>query len=192
MPTHSAPVASRALPAEMAPAAAPYCRLQFATGVEYALSRSDVNDLANASVNAISRRGQGGLQLRAWFPLGTDVDYPTLAVRDLLNVISADLQDLLADDSGWRTIDGHGWQTSRVKGICTAYLETIRGAGGLYERFSGATMLDPGYLVDVGPDVNTLASLSAGELHVRVGIRPAPHAALVIIDIVKVGLSSSL
>lgn len=187
--------ASRALAhvdgAWQAASAYPYNTSSIFTGTEVALSRSDVNDLATGNMNAIILKN-GSAVLRGWYPLTENIDYPSLAVRDLLNVISADLIVLLDEALVWRPVDGHGALDVKATGICTAYLEVIRSAGGLSEKMNGQVMIDRGYVIDVGPDVNTLDTLSRDEYHIHIGIRPAPHSALIAVDIVKVGIGSPL
>ena len=172
-----------------AAAAAAYGKATFVTETEVRLTRANVNALAASGVNGIARR-LSQVALRAWYPQSEEnVDYPTLSVRDLLNVISVDLNKALDDDIAWRAVDGHGWVATMAIGICAGYLEAIKAGNGLFERYDGTKMVDPGYRVD---RADTIESLEAGELRLRVSIRPAPHAALVSVDLVKVGVGSPL
>lgn len=172
------------------PAASPYNVLPFFSTTEKKLTTSDVKLLARAGVNAI-KRVSGSLRLRAWYPqvYEENVDYPTLSIRDLLNVITTDIGRLLDDSSGWATIPNR--KVSQVLAVQTAstYLEGLRRAGALYERFEGNVMVDPGYVVTASDDP---VLLERQELHLDIGVRFAPHAALITVSITKVGPGTPL
>lgn len=173
-----------------APAASPYNVLTFFSAVERKITTADVKALARAGVNAI-KRVSGNLRLRAWFPqvYEENADYPTLAIRDLLNVISYDIGRLLDDNASWGTIPNQ--KVSQVLAVqaATTYLESLRRAGALYERFEGNVMVDPGYIVTASNDP---VYLDRQELHLNIGVRFAPHAALITVSIVKVGPGTPL
>jgi hypothetical protein len=58
--------------------------------------------------------------------------------------------------------------------------------GGVYPLVDAeGNQLDPGYVVDVGPQVNTPTTIAAGEMHAEIAIRPTPTAELVVIGIAR-------
>lgn len=172
------------------PAASPYNVLTFFSTVEKKITTADVKTLARAGVNGI-KRVAGSLRLRAWYPqvYEENVDYPTLSIRDLLNVVSFDIGRLLDDSSSWGTIPNR--KVSQVLAVQTAsgYLEGLRRAGALYERYEGNVMVDPGYVVTASDDP---VLLERQELHLDIGLRFAPHAALTTVTITKVGPGTPL
>ena len=69
----------------------------------------------------------------------------------------------------------------------------MRAAGGLYELLDAeGNRLDPGYLVDAGPSVNTPATLANDEVRAQVAIRISPTAELITITVTKVAFDAAL
>ena len=69
----------------------------------------------------------------------------------------------------------------------------MRQAGGLFALFDGnGKQIDPGYLVETGSNINTLASLNTNTVKAKLSLRVAPTAALVSVTVIKVGLISGL
>ena len=65
----------------------------------------------------------------------------------------------------------------------------------MYERIDpsdGITVLDPGYQVDVGSNVNTPQTLANNELRAVLSVRISPLGALVTLTIVKVGILNGM
>ena len=89
-------------------------------------------------------------------------------------------------------VDGKGQLLATINGVLVGIVEPIRQAGGLYEYTdaeSGET-IDPGYLVETGPEVNSAASLAQNEIRARLSVRVSPVGALISLTIVKVGILS--
>ena len=77
---------------------------------------------------------------------------------------------------------------SALKGI----LEPIRAGGGLYEkRDANGGLIDPGYVIDTGPSVNTPQTLADNQLRVRIGIRVSPTGELIFVTVTKVALQAT-
>ena len=161
-------------------------------GLKYNYTRAQGDALDAGKVNAI-RYIQGSVRLYGWRSLSDDTDnYAMLTGRDVLNrvVVTA---ELLLEQFVFQPIDGKGQLLSSVNGALVGILEPMYAAGGLYALYApSGTLIDRGYLVETGPAVNTLASLSNNEVRARVSIRVSPSAALISVTVVKVGLLSNL
>lgn len=79
----------------------------------------------------------------------------------------------------FRGIDGQGFLLAEFAGTLTGELNRLYLLGALFGENA-----DDAYLVDVGPAVNTPASIAAGELHAVVLARVSPFAEQVAIDLV--------
>ena len=84
-------------------------------------------------------------------------------------------------------LDGRGITIADFGGELSAMLVQYWEAGALY----GATAREAFY-VDVGSQVNTEATIAAGELHAVIACRMSPFAELVVIEIVKVSTTEAL
>ena len=89
--------------------------------------------------------------------------------------------DAVGEEYVLKQIDGRGQIFSRLNkdlaGVCAKYYDL----GALY----GATP-EEAFAVDTGPGVNTIETISAGELHATVKVKVSPAAEWVVIEIVKV------
>lgn len=84
-------------------------------------------------------------------------------------------------------IDGRRIKVSQFAAELSAMLVPYYELGSLY----GSTAQEA-FFVDVGPSVNTDATIAAGELHAVIGVRMSPFAEYVVIEIVKVAADQSL
>ena len=84
-------------------------------------------------------------------------------------------------------IDGRRVKISQFGADLSGMLVPYYEAGSLF----GESAADAFY-VDVGPAVNTLETIAAGELHAVIGVRMAPFAEYVVIEIVKVATETPL
>lgn len=176
-----------------APAAGELSVNSYIVGIDQEFSRADHERLDAARVNPI-RLIAGRIRLYGWRSLSTnETDYSSLTVADSLNRLVTECE-LRLEPFVFRTIDGRGQLLSQLQGILIGVLEPIRAAGGLYERTDEATgeILDPGYSVDVSPNINTVESLQRNEVRALVAARLSPNAALITLTIVKVGLTAAV
>lgn len=168
-------------------------RAGFVTGLAYPVSAAELDDLAANRVNSIVVRA-GSIRNYGWRSLSTDVlNFTTLSGADVINAM-ADEAEAVLEQYVFAPIDDKGQLLSGVEGALTGICERYRNAGGLYGRLDGDgfTVLDPGYLVDVGPTVNTPATLAANEVRANVSIRVSPTAELITLEIVKVAFDTAL
>lgn len=110
--------------------------------------------------------------------------YRLATVRDVQNVVATNALERAELFVG-APIDAKGGLFADLAAAIRADLAPMAKAGGLYARLDPVTgqQLDPGYVVDVGSDVNTPATIAAGQVNARIGIRPAPAAEFIYIDV---------
>lgn len=158
---------------------------QAIVGLDVRFSDSDADDLDSAGISVIREVG-GVIELYGWTSLSTDkLNYGTLAVRDLLNVLVIACVKAIRPYL-FAPIDGSGALLSDVNGALVGVISPIATAGGLY-ALADATgnVIDPGYSVDTSSNVNSAASLASNKVVAVVGVRPAPSAAKILLQIVR-------
>jgi hypothetical protein len=154
-----------------------YGKAQWVTGVEEDTTAAEWTSLNNAAVSVI-RTSNGNLRLYGWKTLDAPDDVTNLQgaqFRDVINRVAVGAQQI-ADSFVGRTIDGKGQALGEFRGQLVGFLSGMAGA------FTEGSD-DPGYVVDVGSGVNSTASLAAGEIAAAVGVRLAPTAEFVTIEI---------
>jgi hypothetical protein len=79
-------------------------------------------------------------------------------------------------------MDGRGHEFGKYQGRIIGMLLEYYGLGAIYADPPGN---DPttAYVVNVGPDVNTPASIANREMHAAVGVRPSPYAEMIFFEI---------
>lgn len=165
---------------------------RFVVGVATSYNRANGDILDAGKVNAI-RIINNTVRNYGWRSLSNDTaNYSLLTGRDVLNRVvtqcNAELEQFV-----FRTIDSSGHLLSKINSVLCGVIEPMRQAGGLFALFDGNNkQIDPGYLVETGSNVNTLASLTANQVKAKLSLRVAPTAALVSVTIIKVGLISGL
>jgi hypothetical protein len=165
---------------------------RFVTGLKYDYNRTTGDSLDTSKVNAI-RLINNSVRNYGWRSLSDDTDnYALLTGRDLLNRLVTESEKRL-EAFVFQTIDGRGQLLSSINGTIVGIVEPYRQAGGLFEKFDiEGNLVDPGYLVETGSNVNTLDNLANNEVKARLSVRISPSAALITVTIVKVGLLAGL
>lgn len=174
------------------PAAGERSVSRFVLDVETPIVRAVGDDLDDNAVNAI-RLIAGTVRLYGWRSLSTDRDnYSLLIGRDVLNTLAYIAEDRL-EQYVYRPIDGKGQLFASVAAELVGVVEPYRDAGGLYPLFdSQGRQLDPGYSVDVGPTVNTIAVLNQNKVAAVLAVRVSPVGSLIDLTIVKAGLTATV
>ncbi len=165
---------------------------RFITGIETPIVRAVGDDLDDNNVNAI-RTIANTTRLYGWRSLSTDRDnYALLTGRDVLNTL-AYLCEAALEPFVFQSIDGKGQTLYAVAGVLTGVVEPMRAAGGLYELIAAdGSQIDPGYSIDVGPTVNTLALLGQNKIAAQLAVRVSPVGTLIDLTIVKAGLTANV
>lgn len=160
--------------------------------VDVLVGDAEVAEAAAAGLNPI-RNLAGTIRIYGWSSLSGASAWASLAVRDVLNSVAYEA-DTRAEALVFRTIDPRGHLFAELAGILTGLGEELKAAGAVFPRYAGdgLTELDPGYSVDVGPEVNTAETIAAGQVNGVLAIRPAPNAATVNITITKVAVGGAI
>lgn len=163
-------------------------------GLEATAQTDPVNAQAldNNNVNAI-RVINNTIRNYGWRSLSTDnVNFNFLSDQDFENYIIVQIQNLL-EPYVFGNIDGAGTFFNKMKQDINGFLDGLRQAGGLFVGTdANGNQTDPGYLVDVGPSVNTATSIAQGIAKANVAYRKAGTAALVQVNITKVAINVAL
>ncbi len=145
-------------------------------------------ELNEAGVNvAISRLGT--VMTYGFRTLADPVNAPNwlnLANSRLLMAIAAAGNEIM-EEALFDQIDGRGLLFGRIAGELTAVCQGFYDEGSLY----GAT---PGeaYKVNLGSDVNTSATIAAGEIHAEISVRTSPMAEWNVLELVKVPITQNI
>jgi hypothetical protein len=103
--------------------------------------------------------------------------------RDLVNVLAYEA-GRIAERYVGVTVDGRGLRLSGFNGALAGMLNTFAQAGALFAQVAeDGSEVDPGYVVDTSSNVNSPASLAAGNLNAEIGVRLSPTAEFVTINI---------
>jgi phage tail sheath protein FI len=157
------------------------------------LSQSDFIDADRATLNNggvdLIRILSAQTKVYGWRSLAdpnTEPDWLNFGNARLFTAIAADALTI-AEAYVLNQIDGQGLLISQFGGDLTAMLLTYWNEGSLY-----GTTPDVAFAVDVGDQVNTDATIAAGELHAVLAVRMSPMSEFVIIQVVKVSITQSL
>lgn len=140
-------------------------------------------------VNQIVLR-YGNYQVFGWRtlvdPNGASQDWVNAGNRRLAMAMTAKalaiMETYILDE-----IDGQGRLFAQLKGQLTGMCSEYYNLGSLY----GLTP-EEAFIVDTGPQVNTVQSIAAREIHASIATRMSPDAELVVLEISKIPVSQSL
>jgi hypothetical protein len=92
------------------------------------------------------------------------------------------------------SIDDSGHLLSRMAGELTGIVEPMAVAGGLFARRDERTgeITSPAYVVETGPSINPVESLAGDRVFAQIGVRVAPTAARVDIQVTKAAVTAAL
>jgi hypothetical protein len=161
-------------------------------GVAQEYTVADLEALDAARVSPI-RVLADSVRLYGWRSLSSDEEnFGFLSARDYLNRLVTRGEAVL-EDFVYEPIDVKGQLLSSVNAALVGIVEPDRQAGGLYENVDASgRLIDPGYKVETGSEVNSAASLALNQIRARLSVRVAPTGALVSLTIVKIGVLSGL
>lgn len=165
---------------------------RYVEGPERQLSRAEGDQLDDAGVSAI-RTIAGSTRLYGWRSLSSDrANFTLLTGRDVLNLLAWECERRL-EQFVFQTIDGRGHLLGDVEAELIGLLDPLRLVNGLYERVDeDGSEIDPGYSVDVGPSVNTSATLAANEVRANVAVRVSPVGSLITVTITKAAVAATV
>lgn len=172
------------------PAAGELSISPYIVGLEREFTRAEHEVLDAARVNPI-RLISNSIRLYGWRSLSGDEAFTMLTVGDMLNRIVTEAEVRL-EPFVFREIDGRGQVLPQIEGVLIGMLQPMADAGGLYERIVDGEVIDPGYTVGVGANINTLESLQRNEINAEIAGRFSPAAALIRLTVTKVGLMAGV
>jgi hypothetical protein len=180
---------------DLGPYAAPAgerANARFILDTERRLTTAEANACDDAGCSAI-RVIANTVRLYGWRSLSNDLsNYALLNGRDVLNTLAVEAAKRL-EPYVFRTIDGKGQLLSEVAGTLKGLVDPMAQRGGLYARTDATGKpIDPGYGIDVGPNVNTDAVLNTNTIAAVLSLRVSPVGALIDLTIVKAGLTATV
>ncbi|MDQ6947015.1 MAG: hypothetical protein M3256_12305 [Actinomycetota bacterium] len=174
------------------PPAGIYGQAQRVTRPDVIVSRAVGDDLNSKSVNCIRTIGLSSTRIYGWRSLSADQrNYPLLRDRDLMNFCASTSEGLL-EDLVFRVIDAQGHFAADAIHRVMSVVGPINDRGGLSPYPLVGPPIDPGYVVNAGPEINTPDTLARNEFHIQLGIRPAGVAEMIWETITKVLVNQAL
>lgn len=144
---------------------------------EYEILDTDWAELDAAGVSVV-RTVAGRTAFYSWKlvrGLGGNTNLDGVQHADTVNAIQAAC-DALNESFRGSNLDGRGLAIAQLAGAIEGMLSTRAAAGALYARVVDGVVVDPGYIVQAGPSVNTPEDIAAGNVTVKVGLRLSPIA----------------
>lgn len=196
----AAGVRARAHTSPAGPAQSPlfvdYGTSRFVNGVETAVTDAEWETLNTGKVSTV-RVVSGKLRQYGWKTVAnpegdTSGNLAGAQFRDLINALVWDCSQVAEGYVG-RIVDGRGVTLGAFAGDLTGICARYAAAGSLYAKLDdNGAVLDGGYVINVGSDVNPPASLAAGELKAEIGVRLSPTAEFVTITIAATDAAGSI
>jgi hypothetical protein len=160
---------------------------------DQAFSVSDANDLDSAKVDVI-RTVAGSVRLYGWRSLSADLDnWAYLTGADTINdyVVQANNQ---LEQYVFGVIDSAGHLLTTIRGTLVGIAEPMAAANGLFAAHDPVTgdLVDPGYAVNTGSTLNSVASLALNQILATVSLRVSPTGATVALSVTKAGVTAAL
>lgn len=158
--------------------------------VKYSFSKTDQDTLNSNGLNLL-KVVNGGVRVYGYRTLADPADateslYLPFSNARLFMAIEAEL-DAAAERFVFRQLDGQRRSISEFAGALTGVLLPYWQRGSLYGTTPGEA-----FRIDVGPAINTDATIAAGELHAVIGLRMSPFGEEVIIELVKTRITEAL
>lgn len=173
-------------------AAGEISKAEYVLAPELVLTEAEMVDLNAQHVIPVMDFGTEGVQLYGYRSLSTDErNYSLLTQRDVLNRLSVAIKKR-TDRLVFRTVDGEGKFLSVLDTEIRAEVEPMASAGGLSPRVVNGDEIDPGWVIDTGPGVNTDVVLAANEAHADVAVRPSGSAETIRVTIAKVAIGTAI
>lgn len=154
------------------------------------------NDLDDGKVNVILTIA-ASVRNYGWRSLSADAaNWKFLSSADLVNRVVV-LAKALLEPYVFAPVDDRGHLLTAIAGTLEGIVKPIADLGGLYgfseEDSTGASVeRDPGYKIVVDGALNPRATLAGNEVFAQLGLRPAPTAALIFLDVTKASVTAAL
>ncbi|MCD2193519.1 hypothetical protein LQ327_09000 [Actinomycetospora endophytica] len=159
----------------------------YAVGVTQVFSESDRANLNQAGVNVVRYfNGAQQVKLYGFRTLSQDPLHIQMNWARLDMAIFSDAARIGEQVAGWAQIDARDQVFAAFKGALTGMLSNYWMANALYG-------VDPSdaFSVDVGSDVNTVATRQAGQINASIAVKRSPVGEFVNIGVVSVPISQN-
>lgn len=165
---------------------------KFVTGLSQTVD-SGVADKANAARINPLRVIEGGVRVYGARSISADeTNWRYITYRDTLNYIVVVAEKRL-EPFIFNIIDSRRVVFSDISATLVNLLEPLRAAGGLYEgRDASGKVTDRGYSVEVSDALNPQASLAAGVISAKVGVRVSSVGETINVVISKSNLTTAI
>lgn len=174
-------------------AAGENAKARYVTAPDQVFTAADAEDLDQGKVSVI-RTIARSTRLYGWRSLSNDAkNWRFLTGADVINRIVTLIRER-GETFVFGTIDDAGRLLSRMAGTLTGIVDPIAKAGGLFAIRDQRTgeVTSPPYVVETGPSINPLAVLAEDRVNAQVGVRVAPTAASVSIQVTKAAVTAAL
>jgi hypothetical protein len=173
-------------------AAGEISKATYVTAPDEVLTVAAANELDENKVNVI-RTVAGSVRLYGWRSTSADVDnWAYLTGAEVVNRVVTEAEKQL-EQYVFGVIDSAGHLLATIRGTLIGIVLPMAEAGGLFARRDvDGTVLDPGYSVTTDETINPVASLALNQVLAKVGIRVAPTAAIVELDVTKAAVTAAL
>jgi hypothetical protein len=144
---------------------------------EYEILDADWAELDAAGVS-VARTVAGRTAFYSWKlvrGLGGNTNLDGVQHADTVNAVQAAC-DALSESFRGENLDGRGLAIAQLAGAVEGMLSLRAAAGALYAWVVDGVAVDPGYVVQAGPSVNTPEDIAAGNITIKVGLRLASLA----------------
>lgn len=177
-------------------AAGEIAKARWVTAPDQAWTSTEASDLDSGKVNAIISIA-AAVRNYGWRSLSDDPEnWRFLSSADLVNRIVV-LSRIMLEPYVFAPIDDRGHLLSAIAGTLEGIVKPIADLGGLFgysedDASGNPVERDPGYKIVVDGALNPRASLANNEVFAQLGLRPAPTAALVYLDVTKASVTAAL
>jgi hypothetical protein len=173
-------------------AAGEISKATYVTAADEVISVATGEDLDASQVNVI-RTVAGAVRLYGWKSTSADTDnWMFLTGAEVVNRVVVEAEKQL-EQYVFGVIDSAGHLLATIRGTLVGIVLPMATAGGLFaRRDTDGTLLDPGYSVTTDETINPVSSLALNQVLAKVGIRVAPTAALVELDVTKAAVTAAL
>lgn len=152
---------------------------------------SDEGNALDARKVSVIRSINNTNRLYGWRSLSNDVvNWQFLNGADLMNYLVVLCEQEL-EQYVFATVDSKGQMLAAMHGTLVGTIEPVANRGGLYPLYDDAgEEIDPGFVVNTGSEVNSIANLKNNEVRARLGFRLAPVGTIISLTIVKASLTA--
>jgi hypothetical protein len=173
-------------------AAGEIAKARWVTAADQVFTFADSEDLDAGKVNVTLTIGNA-VRNYGWRSTSNDTaNWRFLSSADVINRVVTESKKLL-EPYVFSAIDGKGHLLASMAGTLEGLVKPLADLGGLFPWLDDdGTIRDPGYKITVDDTLNTRASLGDNKIYAQLGLRPAPTAALIYLQVTKASVIAAL